>query len=100
MSETSTNTSLHLAEIIEDEMRERKWTLTDLVNHMGPFADKHAYGVTHLAWEFFLNVRQPDIILGDKMARELATAFNVDAAFFTNLHENWRKSQMQPIIAE
>jgi plasmid maintenance system antidote protein VapI len=82
----------HLAEIIEEEMRERGWTITDLVMNMGPFADEREWGICQLSWEMFLEVREPCVVLGDVMAQQLADAFDVDPQFFTNLHEVWRKS--------
>lgn len=93
MAESTTTLPLHLAEIIEDEMRERKWKLADLIKKMGPFPNKESYGICHLSWEMFLAVRRPDVMLGDVMAEQLAKAFGVDATFLTRLHEDWRKAQ-------
>ena len=82
---------LHLAELIEDEMAERGWTMTDLVMNMGPFYDEREWGICMLAWELFFSVRTPDVILGEVMAKQLSDAFDVSPEFFNNLHENWRK---------
>lgn len=83
----------HLAEIIEDEMNERGWTITDLVMNMGPHYSECDWGICQLSWELFLSVRTPDVVLGDEMADQLETAFDAPAAFFTELHEAWRKEQ-------
>lgn len=83
----------HLAELIEEEMRERKWSITDLVMNMGPFADEKEWGICQLSWEMFLEVREPYVVLGDMMAQQLSDAFGVNANFFTNFHEAWRAAR-------
>lgn len=90
---------VHLAEIIEDEMRERGWNMNDLVMNMGPHFTELDWGVCQLSWEMFLTIRTPDVILGDCMAQQLADAFDVSPKLFTNLHEGWRfwsKQQSAP----
>lgn len=47
----------HLAEIIEDEMRDRRLCFDQFVVAMGPFPSVHEFQVTYLAWKFFLTVR-------------------------------------------
>jgi hypothetical protein len=81
----------HLSELIEEEMNTRGWTLDDLVMNMGPHYTPEAWGICHRSWEMFFALRTPDVILGDVMAQQLADAFDVDSAFFTNFHESWRK---------
>jgi len=88
---------LHLADIIEEEMKERGWSITDLVMHMGPHFTEKDWGITQLSWEMFFAVRDPDIALGEVMAEQLEAAFDVDRAFFVNLHEAWRKSMKEVI---
>ena len=83
---------VHLAEIIQDEMKERGWSMTDLVMNMGPFFTERDWGICQLSWEFFFSAREPYVVLGDTMAKQLATAFDVSPEFFTNLHEGWRKA--------
>ncbi len=83
---------VHLAEIIQDEMKERGWILGDIIWRMGPHSSVKDHDICKLSWEFFFNVRTPDVVLGDVMANQLATAFGCSAQFFTNFHENWRKA--------
>ena len=83
---------VHLAEIIEDEMKERGWSMDDLVMNMGPFYTEEGWGIAKLSWEFFFAGREMrDVVLGDVMAEQLSAAFGVSPQFFTAFHENWRK---------
>ena len=85
---------VHLSEIIEDEMRARGWSLDDLVMNMGPHFSEEEWGITKLSWEFFFSCREMrDVVLGDVMAQQLSTAFDVSPIFFTTLHDSWRKWQ-------
>ena len=84
----------HLAELLEEEMAEREWTITDLVLNMGPhFSDKE-WGICQLSWEMFLAVREPGILLGEEMAEQLGISFDINPSFFTNFHEAWRKDAL------
>jgi plasmid maintenance system antidote protein VapI len=85
----------HLAELIEEEMAERGWTITDLVMNMGPHFSQEEWEICQLSWDLFIAVREPYVILGNEMAEQLSTAFGVSAKFFTSFHENWRKSTGQ-----
>ena len=87
--------SVHLAELIEEEMCERGWDLDRHVMEMGPFFTKQDWGICKLSWEMFLTVREPYVLLGDVMAGQLGDAFGVSPRFFLNFHEMWRKSQNQ-----
>lgn len=82
---------LHLAEVIQDEMRERGWDLDRLVMEMGPHYSAEEWGICKLSWELFLEVQEPNILLGEVMAQQLADAFGVSPEFFINLHEEWRR---------
>ena len=82
---------IHLAELIEEEMAERNWTITDLIMNMGPHYTPEAWGICQLSWELFFAIRTPDILLGDVMANQLGDAFDITPAFFTAFHEDWRK---------
>ena len=85
--------AFHLADLIQEEMAERKWSIDDLVMNMGPHFTEKDWAVCQLSWEMFFAVRGPNIVLGDVMAQQLADAFDVDPQFFTNYHEAWRKAQ-------
>ena len=82
----------HLSEIIQEEMKERDWTITDLVMNMGPHFSEEDWGICQLSWEMFFAVRTPNVILGDVMAEHLSEAFGMSKQFFINFHESWRKS--------
>jgi plasmid maintenance system antidote protein VapI len=81
----------HLAELLEEEMRERGWEIVDLVMNMGPFYSEEERGICQLSWEMFFASRTPDVILGDVMAEQLSTAFGVSKKFFLSFHESWRR---------
>jgi len=81
----------HLAELIEEELAERKWSMTDLVAHMGPHFTEHEWNVCQLSWEMFFAVRDKNVILGVVMAEQLDHAFDVSPKFFTEFHESWRR---------
>ena len=82
---------MHLAELIQDEMRTRNWSLDDLVMNMGPHQSEHDWGICKLSWEFFFGVPDPGVILGAVMAQQLEDAFDVPASFFVAIHEMWRQ---------
>lgn len=87
--------TFHLAELIEEEMRERGWTMHDLVMHMGPHEDEKAWGICELSFEMFLALTDnPNVILGEHMAQQLGDAFDVTPSFFTNYHDMWRKNAL------
>lgn len=83
---------MHLAELIEEEMAERKWSLDDLVMNMGPHFTVNDWNVCKLSWEMFLTVREPNVLLGEVMAEQLGDAFDISPKFFTNFHEMWREA--------
>jgi plasmid maintenance system antidote protein VapI len=87
---TATFEPQHLAELIEEEMTERGWKIGDLVMNMGPHFTELDWNVCQLSWEMFMAVREPNILLGDRMAEQLSDAFDVSPKFFTNFHEMWR----------
>jgi hypothetical protein len=84
---------MHLAELLEEEMAERKWDMDSLVINMGPFFTEHEWQVAHLSWEMFFAIREPNVLLGDHMAEQLGDAFSISPKFFTNFHEMWRAAQ-------
>jgi hypothetical protein len=56
----------HLAELLEEEMAERGWTITDLVMNMGPHFSAEDWGICQLSWDLFFAVREPYVILGNE----------------------------------
>lgn len=108
MTDTSTKTAsdtsipaaetFHLADLIEEEMLERNWDITDLVMNMGPHADEKDWAVCQLSFEMFLTLRDnPNVILGEHMARQLGDAFDITPSFFTSYHEMWRREALRKI---
>lgn len=68
----------HLADLIQEEMKERGWDLDALVMNMGPFYSERDYGICKLSWEMFFAVRGTGIILGDQMAQQLSNALSIE----------------------
>ena len=86
----------HLADLIQEEMKERNWDITDLVINMGPHYSEHDWGVCQLSWELFFACRDKDVLLGETMANQLGAAFDVNPKFFSSYHEIWRKYSKEP----
>ena len=87
--------AMHLAELIEDELKERGWDLDRMTTEAGPYESAQEWGISRVAWDLFMEVRSPNMLLGERGARELGKAFDIDPQFFTNFHETWRKSVSQ-----
>lgn len=84
----------HLAELIEEEMRQRNWDITDLVMNMGPH-DENEWAIRQLSFEMFLELRDnPNVVLGEHMAQQLGDAFDITPSFFTAFHEMWRQCEI------
>lgn len=75
--------NFHPGEFIVDELRERGWTVEDLVNH----AD--ASPLEGLALLVFLSVQRKSCRLGDKDFAWLARGFGVSREYFANHQEMW-----------
>ena len=91
------STHMHLAELIEDELKERGWTLDELVNAGGPYASSREWSISRLSWDFYFaaaEMNDPVISLGSRGAEELGRAFDIDPQFFLDFHEAWRKAQV------
>jgi hypothetical protein len=86
---------MHLAELIEDELQERGWDLDRLTDEAGPYDSEHEWQVSRAAWDFFMEVREPNMLLGDRGSIELGKAFDIDPQFFLNFHESWRQSVLK-----
>ena|ERR1700739_1420418 len=81
---------LHVAEIVEDAMKERGWTFTGLIDEMGPFESSKAWRGHYLGWKLFFDVREPELQLEPAMATQLGSVFDVPGQLFVDLHEQWR----------
>lgn len=78
----------HLADILQEEMDARGWTLEDVAVRM----TAKQLLINHLALQMFFSVREKHIVLGD-MADDLGAAFGIDPQLFINIHETWRAKQ-------
>jgi len=80
----------HPSVVINEELAERGWTLRDLVFRMRRFEGEKAWALQMLTLEMYMVVHEPNILLDDQTAEGLATAFDVSADLFKNLHNTWR----------
>jgi len=85
--------SLHLSEVINEELHERGWTLRDLVFRMRRYESEKDWGIEMLAMEMFMVVHEKTVTLDQKTADGLGTAFDISPQFFINFHEAWRVKQ-------
>jgi plasmid maintenance system antidote protein VapI len=83
----------HVSVLINEELTERGWTLRDLVFRMRRYEDESDWAIEMLAMEMFMVVHDKNILLDQKTADGLGTAFDVNGQMFINLHEQWRKEQ-------
>ena len=86
--------AFHVAEYIEEEMRERDWSRDELATRMMPPdkldpLDHEAWGITRLALDLLLDVRDSGVVLGEQ-ADALGRAFGTSAVLWRNLHNAWR----------
>lgn len=81
----------HPAEYIEEELKERGWSVHDLVFRMRRYESESDWGRECLAVEMYLTVREPGVLLDWKMAIGFGEAFGVSPQMFINLHEAWRQ---------
>ena len=89
------NDHMHLAELIDEELAERGWSLDDLTDKAGPYPNQLEWSISRCAWDLFMELRYPNMLLGQRAAEELGRAFDVDPQFFLNFHEAWRKKQVK-----
>jgi hypothetical protein len=94
MSEPIPAVLFHPAEIIEEELQERDWTLDDVMLNSGPYYEQKEYGITRLALELYLTVRETDILMDDTVAGALSRALDISPGFFWSLHNNWRVAEI------
>jgi hypothetical protein len=83
----------HVSVLINEELTERGWTLRDLVFRMRRYEGESDWAIEMLAMETFMVVHDKNILLDQKTADGLGTAFDVNGQTFINLHEAWRKRQ-------
>jgi hypothetical protein len=77
--------AFHLSELLQDEMDARGWTRQDVYQRMG--FDK----VDCCAFDLLMEVKDPNLLMGEREAKSLADAFEIDdPGFFVRLHDAWR----------
>lgn len=81
----------HVAELIEQELKERGWTVNDFVFRMKRYESQRDWALHQLAVELFLAVRERDVPLTREMAEQFGLALDVSPEFFLNMHEAWRQ---------
>lgn len=81
----------HPADVIREEMKERRWSIEDLALHMGPESE---YGCNYVTVEVLFALRgDRHVRIGADTCAALARAFEVDPDFFTNLEAAWLASR-------
>ena len=87
MSTETTVEPVHPSVFIQDELDERGWSRDDLAIRMGG-----EFGMNRLALDMYFEVGpgEPDLLLGEETALQLARAFDVSPQFFLRLHDAWR----------
>lgn len=81
----------HPSVFISEELAVRGWTLRDLVFRMRRYDSESDWAHNMLAVEMYMAVHDPNLLLGEEMARDLGAAFDVNPRTFLNLHESWRR---------
>ena len=85
----------HPSVVINEELAERGWTLRDLVFRMRRFEGEKDWALEMLAVEMYMVVHESGVILDDKMAEGFASALDVSAQLFKNLHNSWREWKLE-----
>jgi plasmid maintenance system antidote protein VapI len=87
MSERVPAEVFHVMEFVYEELQARGWALEGLAVRMGGDPSRFL-----LALEF-LDLREPDMLIGDEVAAGLAQAFGTSKSLWLKLDETWRKHQ-------
>lgn len=74
----------HVLEFLDDELKARGWTRRDLAERMGGDA-----GHNELTLQL-LELRDPNVFLGDKSALAIGRAFGTGHEVWLNLDNSWR----------
>jgi hypothetical protein len=88
---------IHLAEVIEEELKERGWTLYDVMLNSGPYADEKEWLVTRATLDLFMAIRTSSILMDDTVANTFGAAFDISPKFFWAFHNNWRAPHIQEL---
>lgn len=74
----------HVADLIDEELAARGWTLDDLAERMGPEFDRNRCALD------ILMLRDRRVKIGDATAGQLAAAFGTSAVLWLHLDRQWR----------
>lgn len=92
MTQGFSSPGFHPSIYIKDELQERGWTLQDLVFRMRRYEGTKDWALNMLAMEMYMAVKEPNIIIDQRMATELGTAFGVSPELWLNLDRLWHES--------
>lgn len=82
-------TNRHVAEVIQEELDTRGWTLDRLTTETEPEDDRE-WGIRRLALDFLMELGPTERRMTiDGMADYLAVAFDVPSDFFRNIEAAW-----------
>lgn len=84
--------TFHVIDFIREEMDERDWSIWTLVRRMSDDQSDEALGRIKLALEL-LELREPDMLIGEEIAEGLARAFGTGQEIWLNLDKTWRDAQ-------
>lgn len=82
----------HVIDFIREEMDERNWPIWTLVRRMSVDQSDEALGRIKLALEL-LELREPDMLIGEEVAAGLARAFGTGQEIWLNMDKTWRNAQ-------
>lgn len=70
---------------LQEELAARGWTAADLVRRMPGNPE-----INELAVDLALYLEDPDVLLGETIARQLAAALGTSPEYWLNLDQSWR----------
>lgn len=81
----------HVIDFIDEELAARGWSRRDLAERMGGDADRNELSLQ------FLDIRDPDVLLGEESAEAIGRAFGTGPEIWSNLFNTWRMAIKQRI---
>lgn len=76
----------HVHEFIDEELKARGWTRRDLAERMGKDPNRDELALQ------FLDIRDPNVLLGEESAEAIGRAFGTGPEIWLNLDRTWRKA--------
>lgn len=74
----------HVLDFIDEELKARGWSRRDLAERMGGDADRNELSLQ------ILELRDPNVFLGEESAAEIGHAFGTGTEIWVNLENTWR----------